>query len=148
MVGNTAHLLLEVDESQGRQPGEVQQGFSPHGGGRPTAPTVHFGTTWDEHTLLEEIKQTNLELARKDGRQRHFRYDWQEVAKYNPDYRAYVEQERARLGESHPLFMTQYRLLPVRGGGGLLSLQQLAQLRGDHDRPPPAGSGQELCRRA
>ena len=51
--------------------------------------TVHYGTTWDENTLLEEIKQTNLELERKDGIKRHFRF---------------------------PLFLTQYCLLPLHGG--------------------------------
>jgi len=85
-------------------------------------------------TLLEEIKQTNLELERRDGIKRHFRYDWQEVAKYNPDYLAYVEAERERLGENHPLFLTQYRLLPIHGGGGYLSPQQRAQLQGEHPR--------------
>ena len=96
--------------------------------------TVHYGTTWDDATLLEEVKQTNLELERKDGIKRHFRYDWEEIAKYNPDYRAYVAAERERLGENHPLFLTQYRLLPIRGGGGYLSPQQRTQLSGEHSR--------------
>jgi len=102
--------------------------------------TVHYGTTWDDSTLLEEVKQTNLELERKDALKRHFRYDWQEIAKYNPDYLAYVEAERERLGENHPLFLTQYRLLPIHGVGGFLSQQQLAQLQGEHirkHRPDP-----------
>jgi hypothetical protein len=103
--------------------------------------TVHYGTTWDDATLLEEIKQTNLELARKDGIKRHFRYDWQEVAKYNPDYEAYVMAERGRLGEDHPLFRTQYALLPIKGGGGFFSREQLEQLKGEHSRRshPEAG---------
>ena len=95
---------------------------------------VHYGTTWDDSTLLEEVKQINLELERKDGIKRHFRYDWQEIAKYNPDYLAYVEAEKERLGENHPLFLTQYRLLPIHGGGGYLSPQQRTQLQGDHSR--------------
>jgi len=80
------------------------------------------------------VKQHNLEVERKDGTQRHFRYDWQEVAKYNPQYLAYVEGERARLGEDHPLFLTQYRLLPLRGGNRFLSPLQRAQLQGAHAR--------------
>jgi hypothetical protein len=96
--------------------------------------TVHYGTTWDDSTLLEEVKQTNLELERKDGIKRHFRYDWQEVAKYNPYYLTYVEAERERLGENHPLFLTQYCLLPIHSGGGYLSQQQRAQLSGEHMR--------------
>jgi hypothetical protein len=55
--------------------------------------TVLYCTAWDSTTLLEETKQTNLELERKDGIRRHFQYDWQEVAKYNPAYQNYVEKE-------------------------------------------------------
>ena len=29
-----------------------------------------------------------------------------------------LKAERERLGENHPLFLTQYRLLPIQGGGG------------------------------
>jgi hypothetical protein len=103
-------------------------------GATTNATTVHYGTTWDESTLLEEIKQSGYELEKKDGIRRCFRYDWQEVAKYNPDYLAYVEGEKRRLGENHPLFLTQYCLQPVRGGGGFLSARQQAQLQGGHAR--------------
>ncbi len=133
VVGNTAHLLLEVDESQDVSKEKYHKEFKPMGAAFNTT-TVHYGTTWDESTLLEEVKQTNLELERRDGLKRHFRYDWEEVAKYNPDYQKYVESERARLGENHPLFLTQYRLLPVRGGGGFLNALQRAQLQGEHPR--------------
>jgi len=95
---------------------------------------IHYGTTWDDSTLLEEVKQHNLELEKMDGIRRHFRYDWQEVAAYNPDYLAYVEAEKQRLGENHPLFLTQYCLLPIHSGGGFFSSVQLAQLAGTHPR--------------
>jgi len=133
VVGNTAHILLEIDESQDVSKEKYTKEFKPMGA-TTNVTTVHYGTTWDDSTLLEEVKQTNLELERKDGIRRHFRYDWEEVAKYNPDYRAYVEGERERLGENHPLFLTQYRLLPIRGGVGFLSPQQQAQLQGQHAR--------------
>ena len=140
MVGNTAHILLEIDESQDVGKEKYNKEFKPMGA-TTNVTTVHYGTTWDDSTLLEEVKQTNLELERRDGVKRHFRYDWQEIAKYNPDYLAYVEAERERLGENHPLFLTQYRLLPIRGGGGFLSLQQRAQLQGEHLRKhQPEGS--------
>jgi hypothetical protein len=133
VVGNTAHILLEIDESQDVSKDKYTKEFKPMGAATNVT-TVHYGTTWDDCTLLEEVKQINLELERKDGLRRHFRYDWEEVAKYNPDYQAYVEAERGRLGENHPLFLTQYRLLPIHGGGGFLSRQQLAQLQGEHER--------------
>jgi len=133
VVGNTAHILLEIDEAQDVSKEKYTKEFKPMGA-TTNVTTVHYGTTWDDATLLEEVKQTNLELERRDGVKRHFRYDWQEIARHNPDYLAYVEGERARLGENHPLFLTQYRLLPLRGGGGFLSRQQLAQMRGRHAR--------------
>jgi hypothetical protein len=133
VVGNTAHILLEIDEAQDVSKEKYTKEFKPMGA-TTNVTTVHYGTTWDDATLLEEVKQTNLELERRDGIKRHFRYDWQEIAQHNPDYLAYVEGERERLGENHPLFLTQYRLLPIRGGGGFLSRQQLAQLKGRHSR--------------
>ncbi len=133
VVGNTAHILLEIDESQDVSKEKYTKEFKPMGA-TTNVTTVHYGTTWDDTTLLEEVKQTNLELEKRDGVRRHFRYDWQDVARHNPDYLAYVEAERQRLGENHPLFLTQYRLLPIHGGGGYLSPQQRAQLPGGHAR--------------
>jgi hypothetical protein len=140
VVGNTAHLLLEIDESQDVSKEKYTKEFKPMGA-TTNVTTVHYGTTWDDSTLLEEVKQLNLELERKDGIRRHFRYDWQEVAKCNPDYLAYVEAERGRLGDNHPLFLTQYCLLPIHGGGGFLNHQQRAQLAGQHARKQRAESG-------
>ncbi len=141
VVGHTAHILLEVDEAQDVSKEKYSKEFKPMGA-TTNVTTVHYGTTWDDTTLLEEIKQTNGELERRDGIQRHFRYDWQTVAEYNPDYLAYVEGERERLGENHPLFLTQYCLLPIRGGGGFLSSQQRAQLQGEHARKHQSEPGQ------
>jgi hypothetical protein len=133
VVGTTAHILLEVDESQDVGKEKFNKEFKPMGAATNVT-TVLYGTAWDDGTLLEEVKQANLELERRDGLKRHFRYDWQEVAHYNPAYLAYVEGERQRLGESHPLFQTQYCLRPLHGGGGFLSPSQRAQLQGSHPR--------------
>ena len=133
VVGHTAHILLEVDESQDVSKDKYTKEFRPMAA-TTNATRVLYGTAWDDSTLLEETKQTNLELERKDGIKRHFSTDWQEVAKYNPEYLRSVEDERQRLGEDHPLFRTQYRLLPVRAGGGFLSSPQRAQMQGAHPR--------------
>jgi len=133
VVGHTADLLLEIDESQDVSKEKYTKEFRPMGSSTNVT-TVHYGTTWDESTLLEEIKQGNLELEQRDGIRRHFRYDWETVAAQNPAYGAYVEAERDRLGEDHPLFRTQYALLPIAGGGRLLTRAQLAGMLGDHRR--------------
>jgi hypothetical protein len=143
VVGHTADILLEIDESQDVSKEKYSKEFRPMGSSTNVT-TIHYGTTWDDSALLEEIKQSNLELEKHDGVRRHFRYDWQEVARCNPDYQRYVESERIRLGEDHPLFRTQYALLPIRGGGGFLTRQQIVLMMGSHERlkEPPARSPQ------
>jgi hypothetical protein len=133
VVGHTADIFLEIDESQDVSREKYTKEFRPMGSASNVT-TILYGTTWDDSTLLEEVKQANLELEGKDGIKRHFRYDWQEVGRYNPDYLKFVEAERQRLGEEHPLFRTQYALLPVAHGGGFLSRQQIALVLGEHRR--------------
>ena len=133
VVGHTADILLEIDESQDVSKEKYTKEFRPMGSSTNVT-TVHYGTTWDDSTLLEDIKQTNLESEKIDGVKRHFRYDWQEISRYNPDYQRYVESERTRLGEDHPLFRTQYMLLPISGGGGFLSRQQIVTMMSMYPR--------------
>ncbi|MBA7508017.1 hypothetical protein ES706_06748 [subsurface metagenome] len=133
VVGHTADILLEIDEAQDVSKEKFTKEFRPMAS-PSNATSVHYGTTWDDSTLLEEIKQTNLEIEKKDGIKRHFRADWQEIGKYNPDYLKFVEAERLRLGENHPLFRTQYALLPISGGGGFLNRQQIVSMLGIHER--------------
>jgi hypothetical protein len=133
VVGHTADILLEIDESQDVSKEKYTKEFRPMGSATNVT-TILYGTTWDDSTLLEEVKQANLELEGKDGIKRHFRYDWQEVGQYNPDYIKFVQAERQRLGEEHPLFRTQYALLPITHGGGFLSRQQIALVLGEHQR--------------
>ncbi len=133
VVGHTADLLLEIDEAQDVSKEKYTREFRPMASAANVS-TILYGTAWDDSTLLEEIKQTNRELERKDGINRHFRYDWQEVGRHNPDYLRFVQAERQRLGEGHPLFRTQYALLPITHGGGFLSRQQIALMLGEHHR--------------
>ncbi len=133
VAGHTAQLLLEVDEAQDVNEEKFDRDFRPMAAAT-NATTVYYGTAWNETTLLERAKQRHLELERRDGVQRHFEYDWETVGRYNPAYRRYVESERERLGERHPLFRTQYCLQPIAGAGRLFSPAQLAQLQGHHER--------------
>lgn len=133
VVGHTASIILEVDEAQDVDPEKFDKDFRPMVAST-NATTVYYGTPWDETSLLEQVKQQHLALERKDGIRRHFEYDWEVVAGFNPAYRAYVEAERERLGETHPLFQTQYCLRTLSGGGRLFDATQRAQLQGRHGR--------------
>ncbi len=133
VVGATAHHLLEFDEAQAIAREKHDRDFAPMAS-TTNATRVYWGTAWDGRTLLEEVAAHHQELERRDGLRRHFRVPWEVVAEHNPLYRAYVEAERDRLGEDHPLFRTQYRLLPLAAGDRFLSAAQRAALRGDHAR--------------
>ena len=133
VVGATAHMLLEVDEAQDVDKEKYYKEFRPMGASTNVT-TVLYGTPWDEASLLEEVKASNLELERQDGVKRHFRFSWEEVARHNPLYQRYVDVERERLGQDHPMFRTQYLLMPLPGQSGLFSPQQRAQLQGIHQR--------------
>jgi hypothetical protein len=133
VMGHTAGLLLEVDEAQDVDREKFDREFRPMAAANG-ATTVYYGTPWDDSTLLEQAVQHNLELQHRDGIRRHFSADWQEVAAINPEYGRFVESERARLGESHPLFLTQYALRQAPGAGRLFSAAQRAQLAASHAR--------------
>ena len=133
VVGATADVLLELDEAQDVDRDKFLKEFRPMGA-TGNATTVLYGTPWDGGSLLETMSEENRELERKDGVRRDFRFDWEAVAACSPLYGRYVESERARLGEEHPLFRTQYRLLPIAPGEGMFNRSQLALLRGGHSR--------------
>jgi hypothetical protein len=135
VVGHTAGLLLEVDEAQDVNEDKFDRDFRPMAS-ISNATTVYYGTPWNDFTLLERAKQRHLELERRDGIRRHFQYDWEHVARAHSAYGRYVEAERQRLGEHHPLFRTQYLLKPIAGAGRLFNHAQLAQIQGRHPRQP------------
>ncbi len=142
VIGHTASLLLEVDEAQDVDRDKFDREFRPMAA-PANATTVYYGTPWDDTTLLEQAVQANLELERRDGIRRHFHFDWIAAAELNPAYGRYVEGERARLGENHPLFLTQYALKTV-SGGRLFGAGQRAQLRGAHPRRSAAAQGESF----
>lgn len=140
VVGHTAGLILEVDEAQDVLPEKFDKDFRPMGAAA-NATTVYYGTPWDGDSLLEQVKVRHLELERRDGIRRHFEYDWETVARYNPAYGLYVRAERERLGEAHPLFQTQYALRPVAALSRTFDGADLRLLAGEHPRltGPAAG---------
>ncbi len=141
VVGHTADLLLEVDEAQDVEPEKFDRDFRPMAASTD-APVIYYGTPWGPRSLLEQAKATHRSAERRDGRRRHFRYDWEHVARYVPRYARYVAAERERLGERHPLFRSQYLLEPVEQGDRLFDAAALAQLDGSHARLSAPRSGE------
>jgi hypothetical protein len=140
VVGLTADLLLEVDEAQDFNEEKYTKDFRPMASAK-NATTVMYGTAWTGDTLLEHQIAANQEQEQRDHLRRHFQFDYQTLADINPDYARFVDAERQRLGETHPLFRTQYLLQSIADQAGLFSAAQVAQLHGHHARQsePTAG---------
>ena len=132
VVGATASLLLEIDEAQDVSHLKFDRDLRPMAS-TTNATTVLWGTAWSSDTLLETNKQHNLDLEQQDGIKRHFEYTWRELAKYNENYRKFVEAEIARLGEDHITIRTQYELQPISGAGFLLNDLQRHMIKGSHE---------------
>jgi hypothetical protein len=107
--GRTYHVIL-IDECQDADEHVVNKSINPMGAST-NATKVWIGTpTYTKGVFYRQI-QTN----KRDGTQRgtktsHFEADWKEVAKWNPNYRKYVEGEILRIGEDSDEFRLSYRL--------------------------------------
>ena len=131
VVGATADLLLEIDEAQDVTREKFDRDFRPMASSC-NATTVLYGTAWTDNTLLAQQRAVNLERQQRIGEQLHFEFDWHTLAAINPAYRAFVEQEIARLGEDHLAIQTQYYLRPLNGAGYFLNTLQKTLLQGTH----------------
>ncbi len=122
-----------MDEAQEVDAEKFDRDFRPMAAST-NAPVVFYGTPWGARSLLAQATAEHLEAERSDGVRRHFRFDWAAVAEHVPAYGRYVEAERRRLGERHPLFRTQYLLEPLEEAGRLFDAATLAQVEGQHPR--------------
>lgn len=133
VAGATASLLLEIDEGQDIDFDKYTRDFRPMASST-NATTVIYGTAWTADTLLERQRAVNERLQRRDGIQRNFIYPWTVGADHNPQYSRFVQSEIDRLGEQHPLILTQYALEPIDTAGGLFDRDSLNLLKGHHQR--------------
>lgn len=139
VAGHTASIALIGDEAQDIDADWFDRQFRPMTASTG-APVVLFGTAWDGNSLLEREAERNREAdARRGGEPyrayvpRHHQVGWRGVAASVPEYGRHVRFERDRLGANHPLFQTQYELVPARGVGALFSEEQIEALRAAHE---------------
>ena len=134
VAGHTASIALIADEAQDIEEDWFNRQFRPMAASTG-APTVLFGTAWNGRTLLERAAAANRarDAAAPHGPRHHHQAGWRDVAATLPAYGAYVESERERLGATHPLFLSQYELVPGEVAGRLLTRDLLAALEGGHE---------------
>jgi hypothetical protein len=115
-----------VDEAHKIDAGKFEEDFMPFTAST-NAPTVMWGVAADELDLLHEYRSLN------EGTDRCIVVPWDVWAEESPAYAAHCANRLRKLGEDHPVWLTQYCLKPVQSIGGYLSPTQQASLfSGEH----------------
>ena len=125
VVGHTAGTAPRGGRGAGRRQREVRPRVPADGSDRRArrpSTTARRGTT---RRSSNARSSTNLELAAARRRPRHFQADWTARRRAQPGLRALRRgRTRQRLGENHPLFLTQYALKTISGARA--AVQRLA----------------------
>lgn len=131
IVGQTANMLLECDEAQDVPISKWDKEISPMAAST-NATRVFWGTAWTSQTLLAREKRQALEDQKKDGIQRVFQIDADEVRKEVKSYGKFVDAEVAKHGRNHPFIKTQYFSEEIDETGGMFPPERIAMIHGIH----------------
>ena len=131
--GETADLLLVLDEAQDQDPAHVEAVLTPMRAAR-NATALYLGTARTTADFLW-AKKGELEAAEAaDGARRVFLVGPEQVTAANPAYAVFLAEQVRRYGRRHPIVAAEYFLEPIDGAGGLFPPARLALMRGDHPR--------------
>ncbi len=133
IVGATASALLEIDEAQDVQISKYDKDLAPMCAST-NATRVFWGTAWTSRTLLARERRAAEEAQRRDGKRRVFVLDAKAVAAEVPAYGKFVEEQIHRLGEDHPLVLTQFFCKEIDAEGGFFPAQRRELMQGSHER--------------
>jgi Terminase RNaseH-like domain len=142
IVGATASTLLEVDEAQDVLPEKFDKDIAPMAAAT-NATRVFFGTAWTSDTLLARELRAARKAEAEDGLRRAFVLTAEDVGKVLPSYCAFVDDQVARLGRSHPMVRTQFFSEEIEAGGGMFPPERRSLMQGGHpalDRPQEGAS--------
>ncbi|NMB87415.1 MAG: hypothetical protein GYA17_03580, partial [Chloroflexi bacterium] len=141
IVGATASTLLEVDEAQDVQPAKFDKDIGPMAAST-NATRVFWGTAWTSRTLLARELRAARAAEQADGRRRVFVLTADQVAAEVPAYGAFVADQVAKLGRSHPMVRTQFYSEEIDAQGGMFPAERLALMQGSHPRQRAPRPGQ------
>jgi hypothetical protein len=139
--GETASVLLVCNEMQDVAAAKWEAEFVPMAAST-NATRLYVGTVKTSRTLLAQKVRALRAMEREDGIQRVFMIDWEQVARDNPAYGRFVEEEIRTKGIDHPSIMTEFRLLEIDAEGGMFPPRRRDLMRGAHARQhaPCAGT--------
>jgi hypothetical protein len=133
IVGATASTLLEVDEAQDILISKYDKEIAPMVAST-NATRVFWGTAWTSNTLLARELRAARQAQELDGIQRVFIVTADDVAAEVSAYKAFVEEQVAKLGRNHPMIKTQYFSEEIDGEGGMFPPARRQLMQGSHRR--------------
>lgn len=131
--GQTAHLLLVIDEAQDQIGSHIEAVFTPMRAAY-NATALYIGTVKLTTDFLWQKKLQLERFTRGDGIQRVFIVSPDQVAAENPDYRAFLDHQVRTYGRHHPIVASEYFLEPINGAGGLFPERRRMLMKGTHPR--------------
>ncbi|HOV30917.1 MAG TPA: hypothetical protein PLX92_04910 [Anaerolineaceae bacterium] len=131
VVGATASTLLELDEAQDIESDKYDKQIAPMAAST-NATRVFWGTAWTEQTLLARELRLAEEAQARDGIRRVFRLSADVIRQEVPAYGAFVDEQVARLGRTHPMVRSQYFSEEISTEGGLFPPARLELMKGSH----------------
>ena len=131
VVGATASTLLELDEAQDIESDKYDKQIAPMAAST-NATRVFWGTAWTEQTLLARELRLAEEAQARDGIRRLFRLSADVIRQEVPAYAAFVDEQVARLGRTHPMVRSQYFSEEISTEGGLFPPARLGLMKGSH----------------
>ena len=143
--GETAHLLLAIDEMQDQDASHIEQVFEPMRAAN-NATAVYIGTAKLTTDALWTKKQELEAKEKEDGIQRVFFVGPDEITKENKLYGRFLAGKLKKHGRNHPIIASEYYLEPIDGAGGLFDGRRIALMRGKYSRrpsPSPSGEGRD-----
>lgn len=132
IVGQTADLMLEIDEAQDIGKTKFDKEIAPMASST-NATIVFFGTAWTKDTLLAREISFALQLQQADGIRRVFRLTCEDVFPEVPAYKSFVMGEVAKMGREHPTIKTQYYSEEIDAEGSFIQNAR-ALMAGDHEK--------------
>jgi len=139
VVGETAHILLSIDEAQDISINRFDKSFAPMTAAH-NATRVFWGTSWISDTLLSRERRAAEAAQKADGIRRVWIVPGPEIAKEVPSYADFLASEIKHLGRNHPIIRTQYFCEEIDAQAGMFNPTRRALMTGDqpaHDHPLP-----------
>ncbi|MFA5876642.1 MAG: hypothetical protein WC901_08195, partial [Candidatus Margulisiibacteriota bacterium] len=133
VVGETAHILLSVDEAQAFEPIRFDHAFAPMTAAH-NATRVFWGTSWTSNTLLARERRLAQLAEQADGIRRVWIVPGDIVAREVPAYADFLEAEIKHLGRNHPIVRTQYFCEEIDAQVGMFNATRRLLMQGDE--PP------------